>query len=443
MFLLHSPEAVVSTQSTGDLSYLLLRGSKLVNTEYVLGVVAYAGADTKLALNMTRSQHKKSRVDVLVNRITIGIIIAHSLVCIALAIASAMWHKDNTLAGATYLNTGQGVGEWGAKAYLTFFALLSYCVPVSLIVIWEVVKLVQSLQIQADTRMTVIDEETGTQEHMKVQNLTLCNELSRVHYLFSDKTGTLTENKMVFDRCTINGVVYNRAKHGELLEELQNKSRNKGAIKEFLLNMSLNHSSVPVTKNGELVYKGPSPDEEALLIGARDNGFKYLGRTTDVMDFDIMGKQQSIKLLYSFDFTPQRSRSSVVVKLKDRIMLYAKGSDRVICQRLDKDDSKLQKVVQEQVNAFCDEGLRTLLFACKELDPKTLQKFSSDLAAIRPDSPKRDTEMENLISELETSLHLQGATGVEDKLQEEVPETIQFLLDVPSLANATTTTITT
>lgn len=72
-----------------------MQGSKLANTEYVIGVTVYAGPDTKLALNLTRPQHKRSRVDIFVNRITIGIIICHSLTCIALAIASSFWHVRN------------------------------------------------------------------------------------------------------------------------------------------------------------------------------------------------------------------------------------------------------------------------------------------------------------------------------------------------------------
>lgn len=87
---------------------------------------------------------------------------------------------------------------------LTFQVAYSHLIPISLYVIIEMLKLSQAYLIGKDAQM--YDKET--QQYGLCRNSDLIEELGQIDFVFSDKTGTLTQNKMIFKKCSINNVVY-------------------------------------------------------------------------------------------------------------------------------------------------------------------------------------------------------------------------------------------
>lgn len=89
-------------------------------------------------------------------------------------------------------------------AYFFVFFLLQTVIPLPLYVSVELVKLGQVYFITQD--LELYDEESD--KRMECRALNITEDLGQIEYIFSDKTGTLTENKMEFKGCTIGGVDY-------------------------------------------------------------------------------------------------------------------------------------------------------------------------------------------------------------------------------------------
>lgn len=89
--------------------------------------------------------------------------------------------------------------------------MLQVLIPISLYVSIEIVKLGQIFFIQNDLDLYDARLDTGIQ----CRALNITEDLGQIQYLFSDKTGTLTENRMLFRRCTVAGKEYPHNEHGE------------------------------------------------------------------------------------------------------------------------------------------------------------------------------------------------------------------------------------
>jgi phospholipid-transporting ATPase len=134
-------------------------------------------------------------------------------------------------------------------------------VPLSAYVSIEIVRVAQSLFINADNDITY----KGQPAQCKNSNLT--EELGQIRYLFSDKTGTLTANEMVFKSCSILGKRFRVKK----LEEISKNFPDE--ILHFFVFLGLCNTVLPEYKDqGKIEYTGSSPDEVALVKASANFG---------------------------------------------------------------------------------------------------------------------------------------------------------------------------
>lgn len=201
-------------------------------------------------------------------------------------------------------------------------------------------------------------------------------------------------------------------------------------VQEILIHLAICHAVVIDKKTGK--YNSSSPDETALVEGAKKLGFEYLGRdaneimrvrlpTTEVLEF---------KLLNTLEFTSARKRMSVIVKdmKRDKVRLISKGADSIMASLLLNEPNNLRRLqqVSQHVDNFALEGLRTLILAEKTIPQDEYAKWSQKYVAAENTVRNRDREIEMVSAEIENELLVVGSTAIEDKLQEEVAETIVF-----------------
>uniref|UniRef100_A0A672G7T3 Phospholipid-transporting ATPase n=1 Tax=Salarias fasciatus TaxID=181472 RepID=A0A672G7T3_SALFA len=409
---------------------VLLRGAQLRNTQWVVGIVVYTGHDSKLMQNSTKAPLKRSNVERVTNMqilVLFGILLVMALVS---SVGAAIWNREHTEDACWYLSRAGDISTNFAYNLLTFIILYNNLIPISLLVTLEVVKFTQALFINWDVEMYY--SETDTPAMARTSNLN--EELGQVKYLFSDKTGTLTCNVMHFKKCTIAGITYG------LVTSLINYSFSclfflllkhcptSPQICQFLTMMAVCHTVVPEREDDQIIYQASSPDEGALVKGAKGLGFVFTARTPHSVIIEARGKEMSYELLNVLEFSSNRKRMSVVVRTPDgKLRLYCKGADNVIFERLT-ESSQYKDLTVAHLEQFATEGLRTLCFAYVDLEEGAYQEWLKEYNQVSTVLKDRAQKLEECYELLEKNLMLLGATAIEDRLQAGVPETIATLM---------------
>jgi magnesium-transporting ATPase (P-type)/class 3 adenylate cyclase len=190
-----------------DAKNFLLRGSTLRNTQCVYGVVNFTGVDTKLVQNSKPTPSKRSHVEVLANRLLLIVFAVLVTTAVVSALVGGIWLADGS--------TGSIQRDWvypeddkvQDNRYLTIITFMigyNNLIPISLYVTTDLVRTLQGLLMERDADMY----HAGTDSFCRVRNSGLCENLGQVEFVLSDKTGTLTENKMSFKACCIGDRVY-------------------------------------------------------------------------------------------------------------------------------------------------------------------------------------------------------------------------------------------
>uniref|UniRef100_A0A914E1L8 Phospholipid-transporting ATPase n=1 Tax=Acrobeloides nanus TaxID=290746 RepID=A0A914E1L8_9BILA len=449
-----------------DNEKILLRGCRLRNTRWCYGVVLFAGKETKLMMNSGKATFKRTSLDRFLNILIMGIVLFLFAMCLICTLLCGIWESvagqyftiyrewDPTIK-PSWANTDVQIAIISFLMFFSYIILLNTFVPISLYVSVEILRLIHSIWINFDTEMYYAKNDVSS----RARTTTLNEELGQVQYIFSDKTGTLTQNIMTFNKCTINGISYGdlMTDRGEILEITDNtpaldfsfnnwyettfkffdkrllEDTRKGVpeIQEFWRLLAICHTVMPERKTGsQLEYQAQSPDEAALTSAARNFGFVFKSRTPQSITIEVNGREEMYEMLQILDFDNVRKRMSLLVRTRNgKIILYCKGADTMILERIRPDTSPLLKdATMQHLDKFASDGLRTLCLAYKEIDSDYCMDWLSRYkeASMLQGRSKEET-LEILNEEIEKDMVLLGATAIEDKLQDGVPATIANL----------------
>ena len=211
--IIRGPDDEVNAKLAVTMNEMLLRGCTLKNSSRIVGLVVYTGRESRIQMNATKTPFKIGSFDRFLNFQITLVILMQLAMCLFCAVANYIWvqssGKDHPYLALTF--TVQGVYSNGFVQiiinFLTFWILLSYLVPISLFVTLEIVKFWQGfIFINLDK-----DMRDASGEHARCRNSNLNEDLGKVEYIFSDKTGTLTSNEMQLREVSIKGQVLGSA----------------------------------------------------------------------------------------------------------------------------------------------------------------------------------------------------------------------------------------
>uniref|UniRef100_A0A8C3XZ95 Phospholipid-transporting ATPase n=1 Tax=Catharus ustulatus TaxID=91951 RepID=A0A8C3XZ95_CATUS len=199
-------------------------------------------------------------------------------------------------------------------------------------------------------------------------------------------------------------------------------------------------SSVELSPVPKLCYEAESPDEAALVHAARAYKCVLQSRTPDQVTVDLAGLGSlTFQLLHILPFDSLRKRMSVVVRhpISNKVVVYTKGADSVMMDLLrtasevhtnnSEIEVKIKERTQQHLDDYARRGLRTLCIAKKVMSDAEYAEWLNHRFLAETSIDNREDLLLESAMRLETKLTLLGATGIEDRLQEGVPDTIQAL----------------
>lgn len=453
-----SPTGQSSVENKSNSAPLTIDNTAWANTVLAsnattLAVIVYTGPQTRSALSTSASRSKTGLLEYEINSLT-KILCALTLTLSIVLVILEVLEPDHRKATPADGSAPKQRKQWYVEI-MRYLVLFSTIVPISLRVNLDMGKSVYSWFIQRDPGIAGAVVRTST----------IPEELGRIEYLLSDKTGTLTQNEMEMKKIHVGTVSYANEAMDEVMSYVKQgfpsdsnvlvtpsstfssattsttrTRREIGArVRDVVLALGLCHNVTPTIEeeNGKQItsYQASSPDEIAIVKWTEAVGLRLVHRDRKSMTLQAVHNGQTVvrvRVLDIFPFTSDGKRMGVIVQFNEsaksnssdgEIWFYQKGADTVMSSIVATNDW-----LDEETANMAREGLRTLVVGRKRLSAQQYQDFSTTYKEASVSIAGRDAGMARVVSHyLERDLELLGVTGVEDKLQKDVKPSLELL----------------
>ncbi|KAK5172518.1 putative aminophospholipid-translocase [Saxophila tyrrhenica] len=436
----------------------------LASSTTVHAAVLYTGPQTRAALSTSPSRSKTGLLEFEINSLT-------KILCFLTAALSFILVALEGFDPANPSSDDDPEADVRHIWYITalrFLILFSTIVPISLRVNLDMGKSVYAYFIHRDPGIP------GT----VVRTSTIPEDLGRIEYLLSDKTGTLTRNEMVLRKVHVGTVSYGGEAMVEVggyvgqafaLQDASGEDQSSGSsgelftpssgmggfggattrtrreigvrVRDLVLALALCHNVTPTSEEGEdgeqtIGYQASSPDEIAIVQWTEQVGLRLVHRDRKSISLQFVADERivvKVEILNVFPFTSDSKRMGIIVRFSrsvDRvrddegeIVFFQKGADTVMTSIVAANDW-----LDEETANMAREGLRTLVIGRKNLSQQQYAAFISAYSSASLSLQGRDAAMAKVVKQhLEHGLDLLGVTGVEDKLQPHVKPSLELL----------------
>lgn len=397
------------------LEHSIWANTSLANGSLV-GLVVYVGKETRIALNSREPANKLGITDKELNRLAFYLIILMMLIAFLVVALSGFNHQS----------------------FVQFFRmilLLSTIIPISLRVNLDFAKIYYCIKISKDPKLG----------YAKPRNSTIPEELGRIHYLLSDKTGTLTRNEMTLKKLYLEYWSFNLDESSAALDFSQlvkdnfdkysepiadsnmpkKRKRDTDMVcRDMLTALAICNNVTPVYEGKEKTFQASSPDEIALVEYAWKAGLELSHRTTNNIVLRFQEQEIDFKILQTFPFSSASKKMGIILQHTNsgKIIFYIKGAEEAIKDTLASAQAKVKMF--EDCESLAMEGYRTLVIAQRIMSIEEYEDFSQRLEYARSFLENRDERCHEVIKSIEKDMEFLGVTGVEDKLQHKVDKII-------------------
>ena len=424
----------------------------LASNTTTYAAVIYTGRQTRAALSTSASRSKTGLLEVEINTLT-------KILCIL------------TLTLSIVLVALEGFEPSNKKpwyvAIMIYLILFSTIIPISLRVNLDMGKSVYAYFIERDSDIPDTIVRTST----------IPEDLGRIEYLLSDKTGTLTQNEMNLRRIHVGTVSYANDAMDEVRSYVKSafaasgsvngggrelvtpstayvSQANTGSItrtrreigsrvRDLVLALALCHNVTPTSDDSQgdsgVAYQASSPDEIAIVKFTEAVGLRLSHRdrtTITLLSVETGEVVVHVRILDVFPFTSDSKRMGIIVSFSTRLdesgrsleresecWFYQKGADTVMSSIVATNDW-----LDEETANMAREGLRTLVVGRRKLSTEQYESFAGSYKEASLALSQRDAGMAAVVGKhLEHNLELLGVTGVEDRLQKDVKSSLELL----------------
>ncbi len=391
----------------------------------IIGIVIYTGKETRISMNSRRPRTKVGIFDHEINFLS-------KMDFLFMVLASLQ---------LLFLN---GLGSNWYVLITRYILLLSWIIPISMRVNLDFAKAIFSYNINKDPNIP------GS----VARNSNIPEELGRIKYLLTDKTGTLTQNDMIFKKLVtenshyceddipeIKRLIKKNCEKTEIPFEIdlldksqkpvknlkKNRRENDYVLRDIITALAVCHNVTPAFDEGVKVYQASSPDEVALVKFAESLNMTLKSRNQEEMTIETpTGNTEEYRILAMFPFSSESKRMGILVRnlKQNRVIFYLKGADSIIQNKVKK---VYKPVVQDECESLAREGLRTLVIAQKFLSEAEFLQWNEEFLKAGVSLVNRHEKIRECAEKLEIDMDFLGVTGVEDKLQENVCSAIEAI----------------